>query len=102
MRSDTHEDTKTIRNAWLLAITGWPNPQPHQPTLPNNSPLFPLRQQCPCHTYIYNQPHSPSRDPNFPSIHPPPYASSHPPSYVPERVGEAIGVPERSQGNVES
>ena len=99
--STANEGTKTIRNALLWPVTDWPNPQPLQPTPPNNFPLFPLRRQCLYHIYIYNQPHSLSRDPNFPNTHLPLYASSHPLWYVLKRVGEVVDVPERSQGNAE-
>ena len=102
MRPDTHDDTKNHRNALLWPITDWPNPQPLQPTPPNNSLLFPLHPQCPCRTYICNQLHSLSRYPSFPNTHPPPYASSHPLLCVPERAGEEADATARSQGNAGS
>jgi len=94
--------TKTIVTPLLWPIKDWPNPQPHQPTPISNSPLFPPRQQCLCHTCIYNQPHFLSHCPKFPSSHLPLYASSHPLLCVLDRVGEGVDVTERSQDNAGS
>ena len=76
-------------------ITGTPSHQRPPPTLPDSCLASLLHPRYQCHTYIYNQRHSPSRSPKIRSNHPPLSSSSRPMSSSPETFLLVVAEPAR-------